>query len=410
MKFAHLADCHIGGWRDPKLNDISIQSFEKTIDACIEQHVDFILIAGDLFNTAYPGIEALKTATKKLKEVKDSGIRTYLIAGSHDFSPTGKTMLDVLEHAGLAKNVTRGEIINDKLKLHFTIDGPTGAKITGILGKKGQLDKKYYQNLLREDLEKEEGFKIFMFHTTITELKPKEMERVDSTEITFLPKNFNYYAGGHVHIVKNFSLENYKNVIYPGPTFPNSFSELEKLKQGGLYFYEKKEGEEEKITYHPIKIKETETIQISCNNKEPKEIEQEIEQALTKRDVQDKIVTLRIEGKLASGKRSDINFKAITTIAAEKGCYMLLKNTNKLESDTFEEIKIHVDDNNNIEQQIIREHLNQIKMKNLTETKEKELIHNLIQTLQEAKKEGETKNEHEDRTKNNVKLLLKQII
>ena len=36
MRFAHLADCHIGAWRDPALSELSIQSFEQAIDKCID--------------------------------------------------------------------------------------------------------------------------------------------------------------------------------------------------------------------------------------------------------------------------------------------------------------------------------------------------------------------------------------
>ena len=47
-------------------------------------------------------------------------------------------MLDVLEHAGLAHDVARGEELPDnRIKLFFTIDNKTGAKITGMIGKKG---------------------------------------------------------------------------------------------------------------------------------------------------------------------------------------------------------------------------------------------------------------------------------
>ena len=88
MKFAHLADCHIGGWRDPKLRNIAAKAFDKAIDSCIEKNVDFILIAGDLFNTSLPSVDGLKTAVKKLKGLKDKNIPVYLIAGSHDFSPS----------------------------------------------------------------------------------------------------------------------------------------------------------------------------------------------------------------------------------------------------------------------------------------------------------------------------------
>ena len=80
MKFAHLADCHIGSWRDPKLNHISTEAFCKAIDCAVQHHVDFIIIAGDLFNTSVPGIDRLKKATKKLKELKDklAVLRRYL--------------------------------------------------------------------------------------------------------------------------------------------------------------------------------------------------------------------------------------------------------------------------------------------------------------------------------------------
>ena len=43
-----------------------------------------------------------------------------------------------------------------------------------------------------KNLEEEEGFKIFMFHTALTELKPKNLERMDSAPISLLPKGFDY--------------------------------------------------------------------------------------------------------------------------------------------------------------------------------------------------------------------------
>src|SRR3989339_1081014 len=158
MKFAHLADCHIGSWRDPKLRDVSTKAFIRAIDICIERNVDFILISGDLFNTSLPAIDNLKQVVIKLKELKDNGISVYAIAGSHDFSPSGKTMLDVLEGAGLLVNVAKGQLEEDKLKLNFTVDKKTGAKITGLLGRRGNLEKGFYENLIKENLEKEEGY------------------------------------------------------------------------------------------------------------------------------------------------------------------------------------------------------------------------------------------------------------
>ncbi len=237
MKFAHMADCHIGSWKEEKLNSLSTQAFCQAIDFSAEQHVDFILIAGDMFNTALPAIDKLKIVAKKLRQMKEKNIPVYVIPGSHDFSPSGKTILDVFEQAGLLINVVKGTVVDNKLQLQWTED-KTGAKITGMLGKKGSLEKKYYESLDLSSIEAEQGFKIFMFHSSLEELKPEYLDKMEATPLSYLPKNCDYYAGGHVHIVKHVSIEAYKNVVYPGPLFPNTFSELEKLKQGGFYLFD----------------------------------------------------------------------------------------------------------------------------------------------------------------------------
>ena len=36
MKFAHLSDCHIGGWKENTLRDINLKSFSKAIDLSVE--------------------------------------------------------------------------------------------------------------------------------------------------------------------------------------------------------------------------------------------------------------------------------------------------------------------------------------------------------------------------------------
>src|SRR5690606_12035603 len=138
-----IADVHLGNWRDLKLKTLVIDGFVNAIDISIQEKVDFVLISGDLFHTALPGIEYIKIVIKKLKELKDLNIKVYYIAGSHDFSPSGKTMLDIIEEADLGVNVTKGEIVDDKLKLNFAVDVTTGAKITGIIGKRGMLEKKF---------------------------------------------------------------------------------------------------------------------------------------------------------------------------------------------------------------------------------------------------------------------------
>ena len=143
MKFAHLADLHLGAYKELKMRALSEKAFALAINKILEEKVDFVVISGDLFNTSLPSVDNLKDATLKLKLLKDNNIPIYIIAGSHDFSPSGKTMLDVLENAGLVTNVSKGEFVNEKLRLKIFEDIKTKVKLCGIIGKKGMLDSSY---------------------------------------------------------------------------------------------------------------------------------------------------------------------------------------------------------------------------------------------------------------------------
>ena len=216
MKFAHFSDVHIGSWRDPALSSASSDAFSKAVDKCLEEKVDFVLISGDFFNTPLPSIESLKSSVSKLRDLRDAGVSVYFVPGSHDYSPSGKTMLDVVEKADLGRNVMKGRVVDGRLCLNFTVDEKTGAKITGIVGLKGMLDKKHFENLERDSLEKEEGFKIFLFHTAVSEFKPEEFQKMDSVPLSNFPKGFDYYAGGHIHKPMSQRAEGYGLMCYPG--------------------------------------------------------------------------------------------------------------------------------------------------------------------------------------------------
>src|SRR3989338_4674032 len=401
MKFAHMADCHIGSWRDPKLKDTSTLAFGKAVDKCIKEKVDFIIIAGDLFNTSFPRLDNLKAVVSKFKQLKDLDIPVYIVPGSHDYSPSGKTILDVLEEAGLFINVFKGNVENGKLKLSFTIDKKTGAKITGVLGKRGALEKTYYEKLITENLEVEKGFKIFLFHSGIDELKPKEMENVISQPLSLLPKGFDYYAGGHMHIVDEKQIEGYGTIAYPGPLFPNSFAELEKLDRGGFYIFE-----DENLRWEPIQIYNTEKLQVDCNHKTPEQIKNEILNYFKKKELNNTIVLIRLAGALESGKPSDINFKEIFEFLYNKSAYFVMKSSHAVVSKEFEEIKTDARNVEDIESFLIKEHLGQIKIENLTLEKEEELVKNLMKTLSAEKQEGETVPDFERRVREEVGRVL----
>ena len=399
--FAHIADCHIGGWRDPKLRDFSYRAFSKAVDTCIEKQVAFILIAGDLFHTAIPGIDNIKMVVRKLKLLQQNEIQVYVIAGSHDYSPSGRTILDVFEEAGLLINVFRGEAVDGKLNLSFTIDKKTGTRITGILGKAGGLDISYYHDLDRVALEKEKGFKIFMLHCALTELKPSFLKDVASMPISFLPKGFDYYAAGHVHVVNEHREQEYPLLVYPGPLFPNSFSELEKLGRGGFYLVHV--DDEKKITpeYIHLVLRPVQSMKILCDGLSPDQVTDKLLKIVPEKNA---ILLLRLKGILASGSPTDIAFGKVYEHLYKEYAYMVLRNTYKLSSKEFEHLHLPSASKEDIEEKLIHEQSGKFPFRHYNHD-EKALIKSLFNLLSQEKLEGERVVDFEARLKKDTENI-----
>ncbi len=390
------------------MRDLSMKAFLYAMDDCIGKKVDFILFAGDLFNTSLPAIDTLKTVTKKLKELHSKGIPLYVIAGSHDFSPSGKTMIDVLEHAGLLKNVCKGTINPETKQLHlqFTLDEHTGAKITGILGRKGQLDTAYYQNLSLENLEQERGYKIFMFHTSLTELKPKHLEHIESQPVSFLPKQFNYYAGGHLHHRTELTIPEYGTLTYPGALFPNNFAEIERYSHGGYYFITI-EDNSQSLEWVPIKVINHIALTINCHHKSPEIIAFELLDKVNNKDFTNTLITIRLIGTVERGKVSDINFNEIIQKLYTQGSYFVMKNTAQLISEEFTEIKVNHSSPEEIEENLLKEHLQQSAV--FGPEAEMNICRSLLTSLNITKKEGETVTDFHNRIEEEMDKLLQTI-
>ncbi len=395
MRFAHIADCHIGGWREPVLREAGTRAFSTAMDICLDRNVDFILISGDLFNTSLPAIDKLKEVTAVLKKLRDSGVPVYVIAGSHDFSPSGKTMIDVLEKAGLVINVVKGSVgENNTLHLKFTVDEKTGVKITGMLGKKGMLERKFYEHLEREELEKADGYKIFMFHTALSEFKPENLEKMDSSPMSILPKKFDYYAGGHIHFVFKGKEEGYGNIVFPGALFPNNFQELEKFGFGGFFIVDK-----EGIERVPVKIHDVHRINIDCKDMTPEQVNSELrKEAEAKESFSNTIITIRLRGRLLQGRPSDIDFKSAVSKLFGKGAAAVIKNISKLTSQQFEAIKVS-GSAEGVEERLLEEHASQLDTG-------KDDLKAIMQSLFLEKNDGEKTADFEERVFENVSDLL----
>ncbi len=373
VKFAHLADVHLGGWKQLPLQELNLQSFKKAIDACIKEKVDFVLIAGDLFDSAFPPIDVLKEAFGIFKKLHDAKIPCFIIPGSHDYSVSGKTFLDVLEKSGFCKNVTDFEEKDGKIILN-----PTIYKGVAVYGYPGKTSGMEMNDLRKAELNDAPGmFKIFMLHTTID--KAKGNLPIDSLEIGEIPYA-DYYALGHLHV--DFQ---YENFVYPGPIFPNNFQELEDLQYGGFYIIDTNNGKrsEERVKKIPLKMKEIESFDIEVDNAltATEKIISEIE----KRDIEDKVVLLRLRGVLETGKNSDIKFSQIEDAVKRKDAYFFLRNTHELKSKEADfEIEVGAEDALRIEEETIKSYSEQ------NNSSLNKYISPLMNILSTEKQEGET--------------------
>ncbi len=371
MRFTHTADCHLGGQRNQQLRTLTEQAFETFVTGTIEEDVDFCLIAGDLFNTAIPGIETLKFAVTQLGRLRQRHIPVYAIAGSHDYSPSGKSMLGVLERAGLLVDVST----NKEGEIQYTKDEATGVLLAGISGRRGMLDQETYAHLKAEP---PKGAAIFLFHTALEGRVPNSTGLPEK----LLPKGFTYYAGGHVHIV-----ENNTPIVYPGPLFPNSFSELEELRHGGYWLYD-----EGRLERKEILLKQVIPVRISLDGTTGHEANARLLKQLPE-TVDDAIVLLRVTGRLASGSITDLNLTRVSAKLLEQGAYAVLRNTAGLHLAEFTERPV-ASTPHDMEEALLREHREDLTLENqdgLT------LSRDLLKLLSEEQREGERQYEYEER-------------
>jgi hypothetical protein len=341
VRFAHLADCHLGSWKQPELQHLNIESFRQAIDICINEKVNFIIIAGDLFDSAYPPIEILKETFNIMSKVKDAKIPCYIIAGSHDYSVSGKTFLDVLEKAGFCINVHQQEDIENSEKTFLVPTLHNNIALYGYPGRKSGLEVPQVRNI---KLQNSDSHKILVLHTTMDFVKGDLP--IDSVDEDILPKS-DYCALGHIHVVRSKA-----QYHYPGPIFPNNFSELAELHYGGFYIVDIENNWHKKRYDLPLK----KVVYLEIEIKNSLTANEKIISELSKHDIDNKIVLLKLKGILDEGKVSDVRFKEIQDFIEEKNAYCFLKSTSALkvkQSDDLKDLSIDSEKVDVIEDHII---------------------------------------------------------
>lgn len=189
MIFSHIADTHLGfvQYHSEEREEDVYSAFNQAIETSINDHVDFVIFAGDIFHVPTPSGKAILVLANALKRLKQNNVDSFFILGDHDISRIRATPIPFVYHnLEFSKYIGNGK--------------PFQYKDIMLLGydkrRKNEIHT-FEQDFVKADAEAKNhtGHKILVLHQGITEIN-KFAGELNSTD---LPKNFTYYAMGHLH-------------------------------------------------------------------------------------------------------------------------------------------------------------------------------------------------------------------
>lgn len=237
-RFLHIADIHLGF--DHYDNKERTKDFYLALKDVLKKHaieaqVDFVVIAGDLFEhrTIQPAI--LNQAKDCFSMLKDAGITTLAIEGNHDNRPFGTTtnwlkylsddeLVILLEPEAIDGKIVYEPWDTEDLTGGY-IDLPCGVRVMGSQWY-GSSAPKMIQTLVTaiEAMPKFEGPIVMLFHHGLEGQIARYQGALRYIELLPLQKaGVDYLALGHIH--KSYQEEGW--VFNPGSLEANSTQEAD---------------------------------------------------------------------------------------------------------------------------------------------------------------------------------------
>lgn len=94
LRFLHAADIHLGRQfsglqrSSPELGDLfrraGYSAWERMVQTAINNRVDFVTLAGDVFDAVHPTVRARVTFMKGIQRLHEAGIPVFMALGNHD--------------------------------------------------------------------------------------------------------------------------------------------------------------------------------------------------------------------------------------------------------------------------------------------------------------------------------------
>lgn len=105
VQFLHAADLHlgsplraIGGASDAmrdRLARATQTSFRRIVDVALEREVDFVVVAGDLYDRESRSVRATQFLVEQFERLADADVPAYVVHGNHDPLGEGAEKLDL---------------------------------------------------------------------------------------------------------------------------------------------------------------------------------------------------------------------------------------------------------------------------------------------------------------------------
>jgi DNA repair exonuclease SbcCD nuclease subunit len=214
MKFLHAADIHI----DSPLKGCSFEdasaadrlrlatrtALSNLIAAAIEREVDFIIIAGDLFDGAWQDMRTGLWTAEQFRRLREHKIRVYLIRGNHDalsvVAPAIRWPEDVVHEFSTKKPET-------------ITDERSGAVLHG----QSFSERKILDDMAKRYPAKVGGaFNIGVLHTSLSGENPEHDTYAPTSPEVLASLGYDYWALGHIHARRIIRTDPY--IVYPGNT------------------------------------------------------------------------------------------------------------------------------------------------------------------------------------------------
>ena len=224
MLFSHISDTHLGlvQYGSNEREQDVYDAFNQAIDISIKDQVDFVIFAGDIFENPKPNGNAILQMANALKRLKENNIDSFFILGEHDVSNIKhqNPVPYIYHNLGFSKYIGNGKPIEYKGVMLVGFDKIRPPEMA-------QNEKRFLD--VDKSVENFLGHKILVLHQGITEFN-KFAGELQSTD---LPKNFTYYAMGHLHDKDVKQFNHLKGPIaYPGSIELTTSEGVKDIKKG----------------------------------------------------------------------------------------------------------------------------------------------------------------------------------